>query len=1016
MDRPYRLEGRVPQATSILCLTLFCVACLVWVGGSYAGPTHSAFVSIITAAGTASGDVDSLYKEGRSLERAGEIQRAVKAYNQVLRTEPDHRGARARLTRLRRLGYNVTPTSVAADAGRSGPLPAAGEDVGLDEDTQMKLDRTLEKARIWLDSEQPAEAERELREALRLAPDYPQAQKMLDEAAALRKELADRDRAEEAQAEAVRRKALGTSASEKFQEGTKLYLVGDVIRAVETWREALAIYPDHEPSRNAIESAKDEYKKAIKAKEETEKLTAQEREYEAKLDLKYGYETKGDSDIDDVLNTLSNLCGLNIVIGENVEGTVSFRFDKDTSIREILNHIQKSYGFAWERKGDTIYVRRAFKTRVFPLSEVQYKTLKAILENPNTLQDTSQDLRTILYGADGAKKMPGKELFLNARTRSLVVTDTENNLAKVEEFLAHMPVIAAEDRPLETRIYRLHPEIARDLYRIIELRLYQDIGQYGGLTGEGRKLFLDAPSNTLIVIDYPENIEIVEQILADSQIQRALEGDELKAEYFSVTDMFDIGQREEDLDRRINTTRMIVEVLEAMLYGPTGKEEARLRGRRMFPNEERGTIHIVDSPANLKRVRDYLATIRGEATQDIFIEVFRIMHIPVDNMTDVIAALFFNQQQSVRNIFLDVTGLQTLGTDEQGQEIDLASGFEETSRELPNIEQAGGGQDLTQLFSIQMFPDLNTNSIVILTPDRDALDFVRNVINAFDQPPRMLELEQRVVSVSLNDLRAVGLDYLILNPFREKISVNPELSDQDVKLLDEEAKQSLRFTVDTFGETRLNFVLSMIEEMTTAEVISAPKMLYIPNYYTTPMLFVGTQEPYISTVEIDDQGDDDPTNNRLILEFERAITGFLFRFLAYILNDDYVWMDLMPNKTEIISRVPVFVQAGGQAGGDIDTSTLASLGQPVFAQQTMLTSIRIKNGETIVMGGMMQDSVTESRLYVPLVSKLPFIGSLFQDVSYNISKSTILFFMTVRIIEAEGAAGGREGITGSVQF
>ena len=58
--------------------------------------------------------------------------------------------------------------------------------------------------------------------------------------------------------------------------------------------------------------------------------------------------------------------------------------------------------------------------------------------------------------------MPGKELFLNPRTRSLIVTDSENNLKKVEDFLKNMPAIAAEDRPLETRIYKLHPEIAKE--------------------------------------------------------------------------------------------------------------------------------------------------------------------------------------------------------------------------------------------------------------------------------------------------------------------------------------------------------------------------------------------------------------------------------------------------------------------------------------------------------------------------------------------------------------------------
>ncbi|HOE11202.1 MAG TPA: tetratricopeptide repeat protein, partial [bacterium] len=905
MDKVNRAVSTRPFVTPIsffYCLTTFSVIGLAFAGGAHAAlVTHSEIAStaIIGATGS-SGDVEAVYEKALALEKEGEIQKAIEAYNEVLRLSPAHERAQRRLKRLRRLGYEVTPAAPSVTKSRAKET--------LNETTQSALDRALEKARIYLDARQPAEAEKVLREAQTQFPDQPELSKMLDEAAALRSQLTQEEQARQAAADAARIQALSSSASEKFQEGMTYYRAGDVIKAVETWKDAQKVYPDHGPTREALATSKEEYEKALKAKQEKEALDAQEKAWEEKLELKYGYETKGDSDISDVLNTLSNLCGLKMVIGEGVAGKVNFRVDKDTTIRQILNLIQENYGFMWERKGDTIIVKRGFKTRIFPLSEAQYKTLKAILEDPKTLEDPSKDLRTILYGADGSMKMPGKELFLNDRTRSLVVTDSENNLEKVQEFLDHMPSIAQEDRPLVTRIYQLHPETAKKLYRIIELRLYQDVGQYGGLTGEGRRLYL-SPDNTLIVVDYPENISVVEQILQDKQIQGQLEEGELTAQHFAVTDMFDIGQREEDLDRRVQTTRAVVEVLETMLYG-TGKQEAILKGRRMFPNEERGTIDVVDTPENLKRVSDYLASIRGEAQQDVLIETYRIQHIPVTDVADVLGFLFFNQTQTTRTRFLDVQGLDTLGTDESGQEIDLSSGFEESSRELYNIQQGGGGQDLTTLFSISYFPDMNTNTLVVLTPDKEALDFITNIINAFDRPPRMLEMEQRTVSVSLKDLRSVGLDYLITNPFRSHISVEPEDSDQTLGMInDPDAKESMRFTVDTFGESRLNFVLSLMESLSSAEVLVAPKVLHVPTAnMNEPMIFVGTQEPYISSADIDDQGDDDPTNNRLIIEFDRAIVGVLMRFYPVILNDDHVLIELMPNKTEIYSRAPVVVE------------------------------------------------------------------------------------------------------------
>ena len=81
------------------------------------------------------------------------------------------------------------------------------------------------------------------------------------------------------------------------------------------------------------------------------------------------------------------------------------------------------------------------------------------------------------------------------------------------------------------------------------------------------------------------------------------------------------------------------------------------------------------------------------------------------------------------------------------------------------------------------------------------------------------------------------------------------------------------------------------------------------------------------------------------------------------------------------------------------TGDAAGTGPPPTSQQTANTTITIKNGETIVMGGLVRDTVTDSYSGVPLLMNLPLIGDLFQQKSLSHQKVELVIFITPTIIQ-----------------
>ncbi len=988
-----------------------------------------------------------LYNLARKEMRSGNIQKGKALFQQVLTLDPMHAKAKSELRKLESAGVslaaapameNLTAKELMdaakammrdqqyADAektlqmalskasnrqekqqiqsyldaiNKQSQLRASAQEAELSYQLS-EYENQLQKAMIYLNSGQFEKAEIEAQRATNISPDDKRAEKLLDQIYKAREKAQENQLALQKEQQDDKQTELHSTAEVLFREGVALYRQGQIIEAVAKWNHALEVYPDHQAAQTYLTNTKMEYEQAIAARQAAQEQAVEEEKYEEMLDVDIAqYSTQGELiDIKDVLKTLSAFSQLNLVMDDNLTGNVALEV-KNTTLREILNLLQKQYGYVWKREGRTLYVEPGFTTRIFPLDEAQFKTIEAVLSDPSVLEDSSRNLKTILYGQNEEFNVPGKQLFLNQTTRSLVVTDTVENLRKVEAFLKEMPTIVGDKKPIVTRIYHLGEDVAKDIYEVLQLMLYEGLEM--DASDLRRKLLLEDKSNVLIVMDYPENIERVDQELSQTQWVEQLATGELQAKQFPITDVDDVEDTPEALTRREEFVMSIADILEKMLYGKEGRDAARLQGRYIVPNPLNGTIDVVDSSENIAKVEKYLSSVRGESLQDMHIRSFMIKHVNVFDILDALSFIFYDNQQSTRTTFLSENTFQSLGTDEQGTTQDISNIFEQTSRERYNLQSGGGGgTDLLQFFALRMIPDTNTNSIIVITPQEDEFEIVQRIIDVFDKPQRMVEIESRVVTVSLTDLRAINFDYLLTNPLLEPINVDADNIESEMEFIQgdisSEENPGINLSLHTFGPSRLDFMLSLLESTSSMNTLAAPKLLSLPGSLLPPQFFVGQQIPYADDVTFEDQGDDDPTNNRLTADYQRVFTGVSLAVLPFILNDDHIYLEMAPQIIDPGERLPVGITGEAPAG-----QSIPNIGPLLLNQKVVQTSVRLKDGATVVLSGLIQEEEEEQLNKVPLISKIPFLGSLFTDRTVSKSKFSTLWFITARIIEPE---------------
>lgn len=254
--------------------------------------------------------------------------------------------------------------------------------------------------------------------------------------------------------------------------------------------------------------------------------------------------------------------------------------------------------------------------------------------------------------------------------------------------------------------------------------------------------------------------------------------------------------------------------------------------------------------------------------------------------------------------------------------------------------------------------DDGTKSLIIKATETE-IAAVDEFILEYDQPLPQVLLEVWIHEIADDAAEVLGIDWSGTLPSLRANSDNP----------------------DTLFHAELNwqpweilFALHALEEQGKARILASPKIAAISGQEAT--FFVGDRIPIVLT---DDEG-------RQQMEFLES--GITLTVLPRISNDDFITIDVRP-------EVSLFVHSN-------------TTEYPQIRTREAETTVRVKDGQPVLIGGLIQEQEGETINKVPFLGNLPVLGKLFQKSSTTKEKTEMNIILIPRIVD------GSEGlVTGS---
>lgn len=314
-----------------------------------------------------------------------------------------------------------------------------------------------------------------------------------------------------------------------------------------------------------------------------------------------------------------------------------------------------------------------------------------------------------------------------------------------------------------------------------------------------------------------------------------------------------------------------------------------------------------------------------------------------------------------------------------------ASGFQSLG------ETPAGGEDYVH------------GSVLVVFDFEENVAQIEELVRQIDTRPAQVLVEATVLQTQLNEANALGVDFSIVantnfNQFTGSPLgvVNRLIGGADTASRDRGATGVTSTVGNTAGEggfkvgivsNDVSVFLRALDEVTDTTVLSNPKILTLNRM--SARVLVGRKVGYISTTS-------NETSTTQSVEF--LDTGTQLSVRPFVTNDGMIRMELRPQVSEAAIR-DVQTASGGS------TVTI-----PDEITQELNTNILVRDGQTVVLGGLFRENVTATRRQVPFLGDIPLIGRAFRGNDDNTDRNEIIFLVTPTIVsDATLSEAGERG-------
>uniref|UniRef100_UPI000E66524A type II secretion system secretin GspD n=1 Tax=Desertibaculum subflavum TaxID=2268458 RepID=UPI000E66524A len=299
------------------------------------------------------------------------------------------------------------------------------------------------------------------------------------------------------------------------------------------------------------------------------------------------------------------------------------------------------------------------------------------------------------------------------------------------------------------------------------------------------------------------------------------------------------------------------------------------------------------------------------------------------------------------------------------------------SAALTALNSAADGEQ-----GVRIIADEANNAVLVLATPRD-YESIEEVLAKLDLMPLQVIIDASIIEVSLNDTLRYGVQYFLSTG---DIGIAKHGSSQ-LTIGTTEGSVAVPLSTSTFGgpvaggfsfvigggNTRA--VIDALSNITTINVVSNPQVMVLDNQ--TAKLQVGDEVP-ILTRFIDTTLAVDP---RTVNSVEYRQTGVTLEVIPRVNVSGLVTLEIAQEVSDV---TPPAVGAAIQS--------------PTIRQRRILSSVAIRSGETVALGGLIREQNQVGNSGIPILHEIPVLGSLFGRKINDVARTELLVLITPRVV------------------
>lgn len=265
--------------------------------------------------------------------------------------------------------------------------------------------------------------------------------------------------------------------------------------------------------------------------------------------------------------------------------------------------------------------------------------------------------------------------------------------------------------------------------------------------------------------------------------------------------------------------------------------------------------------------------------------------------------------------------------------------------------------------NVKVVAEETTNSLIITTYKRN-FPAVEKLIMELDVMLPQVLIEVKIVEITLDDDTKFGVEWM----WEHTTSVGGENYLKSGATAFGLADEAFGLKYGILSDT-LETLLMALEKNTKVNILETPRILTLDNHEA--VINIGQEVPYLESTQ-------ETATGGVLTSYDFRDVGVILTVLPRINKSETVTMDVNQEINSLIE--------------------FTLFNAPVIAKREATASVTVKDGHTMIIGGIIQDNKTETVHKVPILGSIPFIGELFKRQESKTEKTELMVFITPHIV------------------